>query len=81
MKVSYRGYEIEAKRERCMGGWDLLYYSIYRECDGYECYCSFEDSSETVRDKIKQLKERVDNEHKEEDPWGEKEFNATWGMG
>jgi len=75
MKTKYRGYEIEVKREKCLAGYDLLYFTIYRISDGYECLCSFEDSSEKVRDKIKQLKERVDNEHLEDDPWLEKEEN------
>lgn len=73
MTRKYKGYTLEAKRERCMGGYYLLYYSIFRDIDGYECLCSYEDSSEKVVDKIKQLKERVDNEHLEEDPWCEKE--------
>lgn len=73
MKVEYRGYELEAHRSKCLGGWSQLYYTIYRISDGYECVSSFEDSGETVRSKIKQLKERVDNELLEADPWGEKE--------
>lgn len=73
MKVNYRGYEIEVTREKCMAGYDLLYYSVYRISDGYECVVSFEDSSEKVRDMVKYMKERIDNEHLEDDPWGEKE--------
>lgn len=65
MKVDYKGYEIEVKREKCLGGWGMLYYSIFRKSDGYECLSSFEDSGETVRDKINQLKERIDNELEE----------------
>lgn len=72
MKFVYRGFGIEAKREKCMGGWPLLYFSIFRQSDGYECLTSFEDSAETVVDKIKQLKERVDAELEEADPWGER---------
>jgi len=51
----------------------MLYFSITRVSDGYECECefSFEYSAEKVRDKVKQLKERIDNELAEEDPWGE----------
>ncbi len=39
----------------------ILYYSIYLISDGYECFVSFEHSSETVRNKILQLKERIDD--------------------
>lgn len=71
MKVSYRGHEIDVHRAKCMAGYSLLYYSIFRESDGYECTSGYEDSAETVRDKVKQFKERVDNELAEADPWEE----------
>ena len=73
MKTVYRGHEIDVHRDRCLGCWDMLYFSITRVSDGYECECefSFEYSAEKVRDKVKQLKERIDNELAEEDPWGE----------
>lgn len=70
--IKYKGYTIEAYREKCMGGWPTLYYSIIRDEDGFECVSDFEDSKEKVRDKIKQLKSRIDLELAEEDPWGEK---------
>lgn len=71
-RVEYLGYEIKVSREDCLAGYELLYFSIYRISDGYECVCNFEDSAETLEDKIQQLKDRIDNEHKEEDPWMEK---------
>lgn len=73
MKTIYRGHEIDVHRDQCLGGWGMLYFSITRISDGYECLCSFEDSAEKVRDKIKELKERVDNELAEDDPWCENE--------
>ena len=33
------------------------------------CVCNFEDSAEKVRDKVKELKQRVDEEIKKEHPW------------
>jgi hypothetical protein len=60
MKVSYRGYP-------------LLYFSIFRKSDGYEATSGYEDSAETIPDKIAQLRERVDNELAEDDPWMEHE--------
>lgn len=71
MKVSYRGHEIKVTREKCMAGYPLLYFSIFRESDLFECMSGYEDSAETVRDKVKQLCERVDAELLEEDPWME----------
>ena len=73
MKAVYRGHEIEVKRDRCLGGWQMLYYSIFRLSDGFECMSGFEDSAEKSQDKIAQLKERIDNKLADDDPWCEKE--------
>lgn len=75
MKLVYKGHEIDVHREKCLGGYTLLYYSIFRVSDGYECLSSFEDSAEKVRDMVGYLKERVDAELAEEDPWNE---NGTY---
>lgn len=72
MKAKHRGHTIDVHRERCLGGWSQLYFSVFRDSDGYECLSSFEDSAETVRDKVKQLKERIDAELKETYPWGDR---------
>lgn len=72
MKVSYRGHEIEAKREKCLAGYKLLYFTIYRESDGYECVCSYTEGDDTPADMIEYLKRRVDAELKTADPWEEK---------
>lgn len=50
----------------------MLYFTVVRESDGYFCVDSFEDSDETVRDMVKHMKARVDNELVEDDPWGER---------
>lgn len=78
MKVSYKGYEIEVKRERCLGGWDMTYYTIYRESDGYECVCDFSEGEDSVRDWIKWMKERVDDELASDDPWGERAYDLAF---
>jgi len=65
----YKGYEIEVKREECMAGYDLLYFTITRESDGYLCEGDFTDEEATVREFIGYMMERIDNEHKEDDPW------------
>jgi hypothetical protein len=69
----YKGYTLEVNREKCMAGYNLLYYNITRDSDGYMPVDSFEDSNEKVRDKLKQLIQRINNEHLEDDPWCEKE--------
>ena len=71
MKVSYLGYDIDVTREKCMAGYPLVYYSIFRQSDGYECTSGYSDSADTVRTWIRLMKERVDNELLEKDPWEE----------
>lgn len=73
MTATYRGYEISVKREKCLSGWQMLYFSVMRLSDGWFCMDSFEDSAETVRGKMKQMKRRIDNEHTTDDPWCEQE--------
>jgi hypothetical protein len=67
MKTTYKGFKIEAHREKCMAGYKLLYYSVYTS-DGVEVTVGYEDSDEKVRDKVEQLKEVVDDyiEHPED---------------
>lgn len=72
MKSTYRGHEITVTREKCLGGWAMLYFSIFRVSDGYCCEDSFEDSDHTVRELHGHLKARVDNELAEADPWCER---------
>lgn len=71
MKVSYRGHEIDAHREKCLAGYSLLYFSVYRESDGLECVCGYEDSAEKTRDMVEILKRRVDAELASPNPWSE----------
>lgn len=73
MKTTYRDHEIKVTREKCLGGWDILYFSIFRIADLYECLSGFEDSEDNIEDKIQQLKNRIDDELLEKDPWCELE--------
>jgi hypothetical protein len=61
VKVLYKGFEIDAHREESMGGDRLLYYSIFRESDGWEMTSGFTYGSDRVQTFIKYLKEWVDN--------------------
>jgi len=61
MKVEYRGFEIDAHRERSLGGDLLLYYSVFRIEDGWEMESGFQDSAETTPAMIGYLKELVDD--------------------
>jgi hypothetical protein len=66
MKTTYKGCEIEVFRDQCLGGWEMLFFSVF---DGnYEVTSGFSESSDTVREFIKDLKELVDDyrEHPEE---------------
>lgn len=71
MKTIYKGHEIDVHRSPSMGGEELLYFSIFRISDGYECLSSFTTGSDTVRDYVRYMKERIDAELADADPWGE----------
>lgn len=60
MKADYKGFEINVEREKCLGGWSMLYYTVMRKSDGYFLIDSFEDSEERVRDQVSFLKGVVD---------------------
>jgi|SRR5271157_4238996 len=60
MIVKYRGFDIDVKREECMAGYKLTYFSVFRESDGWELTSGYSDSGDTVRDWIKWMRERVD---------------------
>lgn len=61
MKLNYRGFELDAHREKSMGGDMLLYYSILRLSDGYEVTSSFMYGNDKIRDFMKELKVYVDD--------------------
>lgn len=69
MKIkNYKGFEIEICREKSITGIELLFYSIFRNKDGFEVDNGFSYSDETVREYIKQLKKDVDQFIKEGQP-------------
>lgn len=78
MIAKHRGYTIEVRREECLGGWPMLYTTIIRDSDQYIAAEFPEDSGEKVRDQIRYMKERIDNELAEEDPWDEHRSNWTY---
>lgn len=61
MKVKYKGFELEAKREKCLAGYLLLYYSATRIEDGWIMINNFSDCADTIRDYISYLKENIDD--------------------
>lgn len=64
MKVFYRGYEIEVRRELSRGGDLLIYYSVYSVAVGERAPCladGFESSDDSVQSYVDWLKARVDD--------------------
>ena len=68
MKATYRGHEIEVTREKCLGGWSQIYFSVFR--DGRECTSGFTSDASPVGEYMGYMKERVDAELALEKPWG-----------
>ena len=67
----YRGHEITVSREPSMTGEVLLFYSVFRESDGYECTSGFSYSDESPHEFAAGLRSRVDAELGRENPWDE----------
>jgi len=61
MKITYKGFDIEAKRERSMGGETLLYYFIFRQSDGFEVTSGFSYGTDKICDFISYLKDIADD--------------------
>lgn len=79
MKTVYKGYEIDVHRDRCMGGWSMLYYSIFRLSDGYECTSGCTEDTSPVRVYVGYMKDRIDAELADSDPWGEQSHKYQLG--
>lgn len=60
MKVNYRGYKIEAERQKTMTGYDLVYLSIVRLSNNHFVEESHNDSGEPIHEIIKNAKRRID---------------------
>lgn len=58
MKAVYRGCDIEATRDRALGGWSEVYWSAFRKSDGYGINSGFGGGS--VREMFTQMKRDVD---------------------
>ncbi len=69
MKTNYKGFEINVYREKCLAGYDLLYYSIFRESDGYELTSGYSEGDDTIKDFISYMKENVDDYLVNPDNW------------
>lgn len=61
MKSTYRGFEIEVKREKCLAGYPLVYYSVFRLSDSWDMVDGFMDTEDTVRTVLKDMKAIVDD--------------------
>lgn len=60
MEIVYKGFDICVSREKCLAGYKLLYFSVFRKSDGYELISSYTEGSDTVREYIGYMKDRVD---------------------
>lgn len=69
MKINYRGFEIEAKREKALGGWALLYYTVMRINDGWYMQDSFTTGEDKIKDFIGYLKKNVDDYYENPEDW------------
>lgn len=61
IKETYRGFEIEANRQQALGGWENLYYSAYRESDGWCLEDDFTEGSDSEESIVAILKSHIDD--------------------
>lgn len=78
MKATYKGYEIDCHRAESLGCGEYLYFTITRLSDGYMPVDSFTSGVETEKEYVGYMKERIDAELAEADPWGEKAEDAEF---
>lgn len=69
MKQDYRGFELNAKREKSMGGDDFLFFFIMRKSDKWLLTDSFTSGDETPREYMKYLKAQVDEYYQKPLEW------------
>jgi hypothetical protein len=60
MTVDYRGFEINVVKDRCLAGYDLTYFSIFRKSDGYEIASGNSDDADTASTWVGMMESRVD---------------------
>jgi hypothetical protein len=61
MKVVYRGFRLEAKREMCNADYPLVYYSAYRISGGLGIIDSFTETDDPLPIVIEALKKHVND--------------------
>jgi hypothetical protein len=59
MKAIYKGCEVEAHREKSLGGWSEVYWSAITQKEGYEINSGF--GGGTVREMFSCMKQEVDD--------------------
>jgi hypothetical protein len=69
MKINYRGFKLESKRDRCLGGWDQVYDTAVRIEDGWEMICRHSDDADTIRTHISTLKSNIDDYYEDPEDW------------
>ena len=61
MLKRYKGFELKAYREKCLGGWEMNYFYAMRISDGWFFIDSFSDSNDTPKDFIEDMKNTIDD--------------------
>lgn len=70
MRVDYRGFEIEANREKSMGGWSNIYYTVMRKEDGWFLEDSFYGGEDRIGSFVEDLKVLVDDYYENPEEYG-----------
>lgn len=60
MKALYRGFEIDVHKEKCLGGWQMTYYSVFT-ADGFEVTSGCSEDETNLHTQMKGWKRYVDD--------------------
>jgi hypothetical protein len=75
MRVNnYKGFELDAHREKCLAGYDTTYLYAERIEDGWFLVDTFEDSEDSMEIQIESLKNTVDDYLKNPESYDEPEI-------
>ena len=66
---SYRGFYIDVRLEKSLGGYELVYYTVTRKKDDWEMTSGFSDTSDTCDTILGHMKAWVDDYYKNPDEY------------
>lgn len=61
MKAQYKGFDIDVNRQKSVGGYTMLYYSVFRKDDLWELTSGCSEFEDNIKEVMKDMKKLVDD--------------------